>query len=105
MRNREIQLKRKRNSLESKGGGLMNFYLAWLVVGLVIGWAFKAFVPGQRALLPAVVLGVIGSFVGGMLANSLGRAAVLGPSVMGAVLGATLLSAVLLVYQLRQNRA
>lgn len=83
----------------------MNFYLAWLAVGLVTGWAFKTFVPGQRALLPALVLGVIGSFVGGLLANSLGKAAVLGPSVMGAVLGATLFSAVLLVYQLRQNRA
>jgi uncharacterized membrane protein YeaQ/YmgE (transglycosylase-associated protein family) len=83
----------------------MNFFLAWLLVGVVIGWAFKRFVPGERATLPAVVLGVIGAFVGGLLANSMGKAAVLGPSVMAAVLGATLFSAVLLAYQMRQRRA
>ncbi len=83
----------------------MNFVLAWLVVGGVVGWAFKALVPGQRGTLPAIILGIVGAFVGGWLANTFGKAPVLGPSVMGAVLGATLSSAILLAYELRQKRA
>lgn len=83
----------------------MNFYLAWLVTGVIIGWVFKTFIPGERSLLPAIVSGVVGSFVGGWLTNAFGKAAVLGPSVMGAVLGATLFSGILFAYQMRQKRA
>ncbi|MGH2454221.1 MAG: GlsB/YeaQ/YmgE family stress response membrane protein [bacterium] len=83
----------------------MNFFLAWLVTGAIVGWAFKTFVPGQRALVPSLVLGVVGAFVGGWLANAYGKAPVLGPSIMGAVLGAAVFSAILLGYQLRQKRA
>jgi len=84
----------------------MSFFLAWLVTGAIVGWAFKTFVPGQRALVPAIVLGIVGAFVGGWLANAYGKAPVaLGPSIMGALLGATVFSAILLVYQLRQKKA
>lgn len=83
----------------------MNFFLAWLVTGAIVGWAFKTFVPGQRALVPALVLGIVGAFVGGWLANAYGKAPVLGPSIMGAVLGAAVFSGILLAYQLRQKRA
>ena len=83
----------------------MAFYLSWLAVGLIVGWAFKTFIPGQRSLIPAVVSGIVGAFVGGWAANTFGKAPVLGASIMGAMLGATLFSGVLAAYQLRQNRA
>ena len=84
----------------------MTFYLAWLIVGVIVGWGFKTFVPGARSsLTTAIVLGVIGAVVGGLLTNAYGKAAVLGPSVMGAALGAVVFSALLTFYQSRQRRA
>lgn len=83
----------------------MGFYLSWLVVGLIVGWAFKTFIPGRRSLLPAVVAGIVGAFAGGWLANTFGKAPVLGASIMAAMLGATVFSGVLTAYQLRQTRA
>lgn len=44
--------------------------LVWfLVVGLIAGFIARALVPGKDAMgiLPTLVLGVVGSFVGGMI--------------------------------------
>lgn len=44
--------------------------LVWfLVVGLIAGFLARALVPGKDAMgiLPTLVLGVVGSFVGGMI--------------------------------------
>ena len=45
--------------------------LIWfLIVGFVVGLAARAIVPGRDAMgiLPTIVLGIVGSFIGGVLA-------------------------------------
>jgi uncharacterized membrane protein YeaQ/YmgE (transglycosylase-associated protein family) len=42
----------------------------FLVVGLIAGFLARALVPGRDAMgiLPTILLGIVGSFVGGLLA-------------------------------------
>jgi uncharacterized membrane protein YeaQ/YmgE (transglycosylase-associated protein family) len=48
--------------------------LAWIVFGLVVGFVARALVPGNQPLsMPAtMLLGIGGSFVGGLIGNVLG---------------------------------
>lgn len=47
--------------------------LSWIVFGLVVGFVARAIVPGTQSMsVPAtVLLGVAGSFVGGLVGNLL----------------------------------
>jgi uncharacterized membrane protein YeaQ/YmgE (transglycosylase-associated protein family) len=45
--------------------------LLWLVVGLIAGWLASAVVGGGFGLLGDIVIGVVGSFVGGFLFHTL----------------------------------
>ena len=50
-------------------GGL----IAWLIVGLIAGFVASHFVRGQGfGLIGDIVLGVVGAFLGGLLASVLG---------------------------------
>ena len=42
----------------------------FLVIGLIAGFVARALVPGRDAMgvLPTILLGIVGSFVGGLLA-------------------------------------
>lgn len=48
--------------------------LTWLIFGLVVGLVARAIYPGQQALgaFETVLLGIVGSFVGGTLASIVG---------------------------------
>lgn len=77
--------------------------LIWIVLGFVIGLVARALVPGNDAMgfIPTVVLGIVGSFVGGFIASlfSGGDALELRPagvilSIVGAIVALLLYRAV-----------
>lgn len=52
---------------------MISFVIGMIIVGLIAGFLARAIVPGRDAMsIPAtIVLGVIGSFIGGFLADVL----------------------------------
>jgi uncharacterized membrane protein YeaQ/YmgE (transglycosylase-associated protein family) len=46
--------------------------LIWIVVGLIAGWLASAVVGGGYGLVGDIVVGVIGSFIGGFIFHRLG---------------------------------
>lgn len=46
--------------------------LLWLLFGAVVGWAAGVIMKSQNSLLMNIILGIIGSFVGGFVASLLG---------------------------------
>lgn len=74
---------------------MISFILIMLVLGLVAGFLARAIVPGNDSMGigPTIVLGIIGSFIGGFLGYLLfhkdGGAGALQPSgIIGSVIGA-----------------
>jgi len=47
--------------------------LCWIVTGLVVGLIARALIPGRQpmGMIMTIVLGVIGAFVGGLLASAI----------------------------------
>jgi uncharacterized membrane protein YeaQ/YmgE (transglycosylase-associated protein family) len=74
--------------------------LAWIVIGLIAGAAARFLVPGPDPMgwIGTIILGVVGSFVGGFLANLLfGGTVALSPTgIVGSIIGAIV---VLLVWR------
>lgn len=74
--------------------------LIWLVVGLIVGLIARAIVPGPDPMgwAGTIFLGILGSFVGGFLANLLfaGQAVVQSAGWIGSIVGAVI---VLLVWR------
>lgn len=56
-------------------GTMIGFIIGLLVIGLVAGFLARAIVPGNDSMgiVPTVVLGVVGSYVGGLLVGLLTR--------------------------------
>ncbi len=78
-----------------------------LIIGLVAGFLARALVPGRQSMsvLQTILLGIVGSFVGGLLGRILfgrGDSFVQPSSWIGSVIGAVI---VLLVYLLIKRRA
>jgi uncharacterized membrane protein YeaQ/YmgE (transglycosylase-associated protein family) len=72
--------------------------LGWIVLGLVAGFIARAVVPGKDdiGILRTIVLGIIGSFVGGALASIFTGFSSFSPSSwIGSIIGAII---VLVVY-------
>ena len=72
--------------------------LGWLVLGLVAGFIARAVVPGKDdiGIVATIVLGVVGSFVGGALASIFTGFSSFSPSSwIGSIIGAIV---VLVVY-------
>jgi len=74
---------------------MLGFVLVMLLIGLVAGFIARALVPGNdhMGILATIVLGIVGSFVGGLLADVLFRSDAedvgIGPSgLLGSILGA-----------------
>ncbi len=74
--------------------------ISWIVFGLIVGALARLFVPGPtdfRGCLPTMILGIVGSLVGGFIGRALGmygdevRAGGIFMSIIGAVI-------VLLIY-------
>lgn len=74
--------------------------LGLIVIGLVAGFIARALVPGQQSMsvLQTILLGIVGSFVGGLLGRLLfgsGNSLVQPSSWIGSIIGAVI---VLLIY-------
>jgi len=74
--------------------------LAWIIIGLIAGAVARFLVPGPDPMgwIGTIVLGIVGSFVGGALANLLfGGTVALSPTgIVGSIIGAII---VLLVWR------
>ena len=89
---------------------MLVFILTLIVIGLIAGAIARLVVPGRQpmSILATIVLGIVGSFVGGFLFNILlfgHRGRGWGPAgLIGSIIGAII---VLLIYRatLRRGRA
>ena len=74
--------------------------LVWIVVGAIVGVIARFIVPGPNPLgwIGTIVLGIVGSFVGGFLANLIfsGQASVQPAGWIGSIVGAVI---VLLIWR------
>jgi uncharacterized membrane protein YeaQ/YmgE (transglycosylase-associated protein family) len=74
--------------------------LVWIVVGAIVGVIARFIVPGPDPLgwIGTIVLGIVGSFVGGFLANLIfaGQASVQPAGWIGSIVGAVI---VLLIWR------
>ncbi len=54
--------------------GTIGSLISWAVFGLVIGWIARILYPGQQSmsLLKTMLLGIVGSFVGGLISWAFG---------------------------------
>lgn len=73
--------------------------IGFIVFGLIVGFLARAILPGKQhiGLLWTLVLGVIGSVVGGTIANALGSGDIMELNVIGsicAVIAAVILLAI-----------
>ncbi len=82
----------------------MNLPVAWLIIGVLEGWAISRVLPGEHPLAPATVWGIVGAFAGGWVGMNYGEPPVLTPSIIGAAVGASVSSLILVVYRLRGRR-
>jgi uncharacterized membrane protein YeaQ/YmgE (transglycosylase-associated protein family) len=87
---------------------VLGFIIALLIIGLIAGFIARAVVPGDDSMSvgATIVLGIIGSFVGGFLADVLFRSDTedvgLAPAgLIGSIIGAII---ALLVYNAATNR-
>jgi len=80
--------------------------IVWLLAGLIVGFLARVLVPGPDPMgwLGTIVLGIVGSLVGGFLANLLfnGQAIVQPAGWLGSILGAVI---VLLIWRQMQGRS
>ena len=87
---------------------MIGFIIGLIIVGLIAGFLARAIVPGRDAMsVPAtILLGIVGSFVGGFLADVLFRSDAddrgLSPAgIIGSIIGAII---VLLIYNAVSKR-
>jgi uncharacterized membrane protein YeaQ/YmgE (transglycosylase-associated protein family) len=78
---------------------MIGFILTLIIVGLIAGALARLIIPGRQNLsIPmTILLGIIGSFVGGFLANLIfhGRLSLNPSGIIGSIIGAII---VLLIY-------
>ena len=93
---------------KKEGRGMIGFVIGMVVVGLIAGFLARALVPGRDSMsvVATIVLGVIGSFIGGFLADVLFRndtedKGINTVGLVGSVIGAVI---ALLVYRAMNSR-
>ncbi|MCA1691742.1 MAG: GlsB/YeaQ/YmgE family stress response membrane protein [Acidimicrobiales bacterium] len=81
----------------------MGFIIGLLLIGLIAGFLARALVPGRdpMGIVATIVLGVVGSFVGGFLARLLFNDQETTAGLIGSVIGAVI---VLLIYNAATRR-
>lgn len=47
-------------------------FVVWIVIGLIAGWLASAVVGGGYGLIGDIIVGVVGSFIGGFVFRTLG---------------------------------
>ena len=81
--------------------------ITWIIFGAIVGVIARFLMPGRDSMgwIPTIVLGIVGSFVGGWLAQLLfqGNASLPPPSAgwIGSIIGAII---VLAIYRATQGR-
>ncbi|MET0901721.1 MAG: GlsB/YeaQ/YmgE family stress response membrane protein [Acidimicrobiales bacterium] len=87
---------------------MLGFIIVMLIIGLIAGFVARALVPGDdsMSIVATILLGIVGSFVGGFLADVLFRSDAedvgIGPSgLLGSIVGAIV---VLLIYNAVADR-
>lgn len=83
---------------------MIGFILGLLVIGLIAGFLARALVPGRdpMGIGGTILLGVVGSFVGGFLARVLFNKQETTAGLIGSVIGAII---VLLIYNAATRRS
>ena len=66
--------------------------LIWIAIGLVAGIIAKALTPQKEkgGYISSIIIGLIGSMVGGFLAKTFGLGAIFGSGIIGGLIVATL---------------
>jgi uncharacterized membrane protein YeaQ/YmgE (transglycosylase-associated protein family) len=49
----------------------LQLFLIWMAIGLVAGWLASAIVGGGYGIVGDIVVGLVGSFIGGVIFNGL----------------------------------
>lgn len=49
----------------------LQLFLIWLAVGLIAGWLASALIGGGFGVVGDIVVGLVGSFIGGLIFNGL----------------------------------
>lgn len=89
---------------------MLMFIIGLLILGLIVGFIARALVPGDdsMSIVATIALGIVGSFVGGFLADVLFRSesedrGLNAAGIIGSIIGAVI---VLLIYNAvtRRNR-
>ena len=87
---------------------MLGFIIIMIVIGIVAGYLARLLVPGRdpMSFVQTVVLGVVGSFIGGFLGyvlfdKDIGEGALQASGVVGSVIGAVV---ALLIYNAATNR-
>jgi uncharacterized membrane protein YeaQ/YmgE (transglycosylase-associated protein family) len=87
---------------------MLGFIIGLIIIGLIAGFVARAVVPGNDAMSvgATIVLGIVGSFIGGLLADMLfrsdGEDMGFGPAgIFGSIVGAII---ALLVYNAATSR-
>jgi uncharacterized membrane protein YeaQ/YmgE (transglycosylase-associated protein family) len=52
--------------------------IMWIVLGAIAGWLANLFMASERGIVEDIVLGIVGSFVGGIIMNFFGQPGVTG---------------------------
>jgi uncharacterized membrane protein YeaQ/YmgE (transglycosylase-associated protein family) len=81
-------------------------WLAWLIVGAIAGWLASMVMRSGQGLLMDIVVGILGAFIGGFLANAAGVTGVTGFniwSILVAFVGAVVLLAVIRLLNVRRR--
>jgi len=81
--------------------------IGFLIIGLIAGFIARALVPGRQSMgvLETLILGVIGSFVGGFLGRLIfhhGNSLLQPSSIIGSIIGSII---VLLIYMQVRGRS
>ena len=79
--------------------------VAWIIVGLIAGFAARALVPGRdpMGIVGTIVLGMVGSLVGGFLGNLVGEGSwdLEAAGIIGSIIGAVV---ALLIFRLVRRK-
>ena len=78
--------------------------IAWLIVGGIIGWLAAKVMGRNEGILASIVIGIIGSFIGGAIGNSItGNGSTGWGSIFWAFIGSVILVAIMNAIQGRRH--
>jgi uncharacterized membrane protein YeaQ/YmgE (transglycosylase-associated protein family) len=85
----------------------VHYLLVWAVVGLIAGWLASVIVGGGYGLIGDIVIGIVGSFIGGLIFRALHVGAPFGGlagTIFVALIGAIVLLLILRLFHVGWSR-